>query len=84
MKPGGLWDRLGALENRNHDRAVERREVRAARPRTGVTVVGVILIVLVLWAGYHVVHAEMTKSAPPVSCQLLGGQWNIWNGWVCG
>jgi hypothetical protein len=50
----------------------------------GVSVIGVVLIVALLFAGYHVWHAESTKSSAPVSCQLLGGHWDIWNGWTCG
>ena len=39
---------------------------------------------LLLWAGYHVLEAEVTKGTPPAACQLLGGTWDIWSGWRCG
>ena len=52
--------------------------------RTGLTVGGVILIVLAVWAAIHVISAETSKDSPPAACQLIGGHWDIWNGWRCG
>ena len=54
------------------------------RSKAPITVVGVIFIVLALWAGIHVFNALTSKNSPPAACQLLGGQWDIWNGWRCG
>lgn len=42
------------------------------------------LLIPVILAGlfiiYHPVHAMMTRTNPPVSCQLFGGRWSLWNG----
>ncbi len=46
-------------------------------------VLGVVLVLLGLWAGYRVLHAEAVKGNPPAACQILGGQWSIWSGWQC-
>jgi len=43
-----------------------------------------LLILLGLFAAWHVVPALVAKDSPPVACQLAGGQWSIWNGWTCG
>jgi hypothetical protein len=43
-----------------------------------------IAILLAAFVAAHVINAEMSKNSPPVSCQLLGGHWDIWNGWRCG
>lgn len=41
------------------------------------------VILFTLFVAFHVGGAEMAKSNPPLSCQLLGGTWNIWSGWQC-
>ena len=44
---------------------------------------GIVLAVLVLMAVTHVISAMETHDSPPAACQLLGGSWNLWNGWRC-
>lgn len=45
------------------------------------------IIILGVLAGafvlYHVGHAWEVRNYPPVLCQLLGGHWDLWNGWRC-
>jgi len=44
----------------------------------------VVALVLVAWALIRVETNIHAKAAPPAACQLLGGTWNIWDGWRCG
>ena len=37
-----------------------------------------------MWAGIRVAVNEVARSSPPAECQLLGGTWNVWDGWRCG
>jgi hypothetical protein len=58
---------------------------------TGKQLIAAAAILAGLFIAWHVVLAaakiagnEQAKNSPPVSCQLLGGHWTIWDGWVCG
>lgn len=42
-----------------------------------------VVLLLVIWAGYKVESNEAAKHSPPAACQLLGGHWSIWDGWQC-
>lgn len=44
----------------------------------------VIAVLLVLFVAAHVLPAIVSRSNPPVMCQVFGGHWSIWNGWRCG
>lgn len=45
---------------------------------------GVILTVLAVLIAWKVGGNFLAIRHPPVSCQLLGGHWSVWDGWVCG
>lgn len=45
------------------------------------SVVLAVLLALGLW---HEIGVFASKGNPPVSCQLAGGQWNVFTGWQCG
>lgn len=42
----------------------------------------VLVIILAVFA--HVASNEAARSHPPLTCELFGGSWNIWDGWRCG
>lgn len=42
-----------------------------------------LVIILTLWAGWHLLSAQLLKNNPPAECVLVGGTWNIWDGWSC-
>jgi hypothetical protein len=47
---------------------------------------GWVIAAVILLAAYGVIRIttnEAAKNNPPAACQLLGGTWNIWNGWQC-
>jgi hypothetical protein len=46
------------------------------------TVIGLLLL-FGIWVIWHPISAEAQKGNPPLSCQILGGEWNIWSGWHC-
>jgi hypothetical protein len=50
--------------------------------RKVILVIRVFVIILVAITVIRVVHNEMNKSNVPTAC-ILGGQWNVWNGWTC-
>ena len=50
----------------------------------GVSISTLILLAVCIFIGWHVIPAEMSKGSMPPACQLLGGQWDMWNGWQCG
>lgn len=50
----------------------------------GGKIIGIIGILILIWAGFHVIPAFLVRDNPPVSCQVLGGTWNLWTGWTCG
>jgi len=52
--------------------------------RAPLTVGSLIAILLAAFVAVHVINAEMSKDSPPAACQLIGGHWDIWNGWQCG
>lgn len=43
----------------------------------------VLVMVLTVWAAFHLAAAEMSKGEPPIACQIVGGTWNLWSGWQC-
>jgi hypothetical protein len=43
----------------------------------------ILMACTVLFILGHIVRAELTKDYPPVSCQVFGGTWDIYNGWSC-
>jgi hypothetical protein len=47
------------------------------------TLIG-LAILLGIWVIWHPIAAESQKGNPPLTCQLFGGQWNLWSGWHCG
>ncbi len=52
---------------------------------TGRDVVIIVLCVLAcVFVLYRVGHALEVRHYPPLSCQILGGHWDFWNGWRCG
>ena len=44
----------------------------------------IVFAVLVSLGIWHEISIFGTRNNPPVSCQLLGGQWNMFTGWQCG
>lgn len=45
---------------------------------------GVVIAVLIALGIWHELNVFASRGNPPVSCQLLGGQWNMFTGWHCG
>jgi hypothetical protein len=41
-------------------------------------------IVLGLFIMLRIGHALEMRHYPPITCQLAGGHWDLWNGWRCG
>jgi hypothetical protein len=66
---GNLRDNPGRPVHRDHT------------TRTVLIVIAVILVAI--WATYNVASNEAVKNDPPAACQLMGGHWNIWDGWSC-
>jgi hypothetical protein len=50
-------------------------------PNYGKNIFWLLVCLLLLYVLFHVAHAEMTRSNPPLC--LLGAHWNIWSGWAC-
>lgn len=44
----------------------------------------VMAAVLTLIIGARVLTNIEARPYPPLTCQLLGGSWDLWNGWTCG
>ncbi len=44
----------------------------------------IITVLAVMWVLARIAGNEQVKDSPPPACQLLGGQWDIWDGWTCG
>jgi hypothetical protein len=66
------------------EREIDRRERNRAKPKNPVkTLVSLVLVIIVLIVGIRVYSNYQAKDNPPASCQLLGGTWNIWDGWRC-
>lgn len=63
-----------------HDHG-SRRDKPANPVHTGITLLFILACLFVVW---HVGHAAMTRNAPPAACELVGGHWDVWNGWTCG
>ena len=57
---------------------------RKRERRTGLTVGTVVLVVLLTLGAVHLVSNVLSRNDPPVSCQILGGSWSLWDGWQCG
>lgn len=47
-------------------------------------ILGAIVVIVAIVVAVHVISAISTHSNPPVECYILGGHWDIWNGWRCG
>jgi hypothetical protein len=45
--------------------------------------IAVAILLVVIWGGWKVMNNEAVKNSPPAACQLLGGHWNVWDGWQC-
>lgn len=57
----------------------------AAPPQRTPGVIGVVILTLiVLFIAAKVGHAFAMRSHPPAMCYLIGGHWDMWNGWNCG
>ncbi len=39
---------------------------------------------VVTYAAHRVMANEAAHKYPPAACVLLGGHWDIWDGWRCG
>jgi hypothetical protein len=46
-------------------------------------VVAIVAVLVIAWAVLKIGDNEATRNSPPAACQLLGGHWNIWDGWQC-
>ena len=75
----------GALRERPGQPGGSRERERARRSFTGrdvlVIVLGIAAGLFIMW---HIGHALSVRHYQPITCQLLGGHWDIWNGWRCG
>lgn len=47
-------------------------------------IIGIMFAVLAALGIVHEVSVFSSKNNPPVSCQILGGEWNPLTGWRCG
>ena len=52
--------------------------------KAAIITITIVAIALALGIAVKISASEQAKDNPPVACQILGGQWNIWNGWECG
>lgn len=43
-----------------------------------------VVAVLAILGALRIAANEIAYSKPPLSCQVLGGNWTIWSGWRCG
>lgn len=83
-------DRWGAGDHGTDDgRLASGDHPLKTEPRSGdIKIPGWVILavscLLVLWIGSHVVTALASHPHPPDLCYLLGGRWDIWNGWRCG
>lgn len=76
-----------------YDRHLDRMEAggqhqteTAPRPpfRGGCLIAALLIVFIAVYVGSHVLSAESSKGSPPAACQLVGGHWDLWNGWRCG
>lgn len=38
---------------------------------------------IVICVVVKVVNNEIVKNTPPATCEVFGGHWTIWDGWLC-
>jgi hypothetical protein len=53
-------------------------------PRSRAWLAWLAVCLVVAYGAVRIVSNEASHGAPPAACQLLGGSWDIWNGWRCG
>jgi len=41
------------------------------------------IILALLLGGLRLWDNWNARQSPPIACQLLGGHWNLWDGWKC-
>lgn len=51
--------------------------------RWGSKLAAVLFVLILIWIGFHVIPAWIARDNPPLTCQILGGHWNLWSGWTC-
>lgn len=74
----------GTVLHEHNDGHLPHNHGPAPRRPVRLSVPVVIVIVLLILGGLHEMSVFASKSNPPASCQLLGGQWNVLTGWHCG
>ena len=78
-----MWVTWGREIERMGQEQRDRHPPKASRGHIGAFVATVLAVLLALGL-WHVYENYQSKDNPPASCQLLGGHWDIWNGWQCG
>jgi hypothetical protein len=81
----GLWETIAVATGITHnpDGIGYKNVVKVKNDSMWKHIIGVMLIFMVLWSAAHIMQTESSKHYPPVTCQLFGGHWTIWDGWEC-
>jgi len=46
-------------------------------------IIGVLVALAVIFITGKIGDNMTYRNDPPAACQILGGHWNIWDGWQC-